>query len=665
MSSTWAPVSLPTAVPAVQRNSSAHFSSLFSREKVTMPRMTNCPRSTQFRRLALWLAAQLLSLPLLAADDLVISNFEGSTYGTWQASGTAFQKGPASGDLIRILEIENAPAGGVASSEIEGDGSVGTLTSPEFRIERPFISFLIAGGDYEIHNCLNLLVDGQIVKSATGWNSDHLIAQSWDVRPWSGKTARLQIIDEARGGWGHINVAQIIQTDRPSRPPVSKVPLYQETFRPQFHFTARQWTMDRLNPGMRQDGWLNDLNGLIYYEGEYHLFAQRWNKCWIHAVSKDLVHWTELQPAFWEEQLDSGVQSGTCVIDYKNSSGLATDPSRPPMIAFWSRNDNRSHCISYSLDRGRTWQHYEKNPILIYPERDPKVFWHQPTSRWVMFLYGETNGDRRYHIFTSTNLLSWRDEKHPIANSYECPDFFQLPLDGDQTKMKWILVRGDGKYSLGDFNGLEFKEQTAQFDSDAGPHFYATQSWENAPQGRRVQVAWMRDGKYPDMPFNQQVTFPRELTLRSTPEGPRLYRNPVSELESLHGSENHWTNRVLQHDRRLSLTPSGDLFRLQVELTLDPAATLTLNVRGTKLAFTAKSMRVANADAVALRAPLSTLDILIDRTSVETFANDGEASMSACFIPTESGLYIRSSNGTATIKKLRLIHLKSAWQQAP
>jgi sucrose-6-phosphate hydrolase SacC (GH32 family) len=127
---------------------------------------------------------------------------------------------------------------------------------------------------------------------------------------------------------------------------------------------------------MRQEGWLNDLNGLIYYRGEYHLFAQRWNKCWIHAVSTNLVHWTELEPAFCEEQLDSGVQSGTCVADTANTPGLGTDPQHPPLIAFWSRNDNRSHCISYSLDRGRTWQHYEKNPILVYPERDPKVFWH-------------------------------------------------------------------------------------------------------------------------------------------------------------------------------------------------------------------------------------------------------------------------------------------------
>jgi fructan beta-fructosidase len=603
------------------------------------------------------------SASLLGAGsaEVSISDFEGKDYGAWKATGTAFQKGPASGELLSRLEIENASGTGVASSEIEGDRPQGSLTSPPFKVERAYISFRIGGGGYERHTCLNLLVGGRIVRSATGWNSDRLVSASWDVRPWAGQEARIQIVDEASGSWGHLNVDHLVQTDRPERPPVTTQPLYQETHRPQFHFTARQWTMDRLHPGMRQEGWLNDLNGLIYHAGEYHLFAQRWNKCWIHAVSTNLVHWTELEPAFWEEQLDSGVQSGTCVVDTANTSGLSTDPKQPPLIAFWSRNDNSTHCISYSLDRGRIWEHYNKNPILVHPERDPKVLWHGPTARWVMFLYGEQNKERLYHIFTSTNLLSWRDEKHPIKNSYECPDFFQLPLDDDRTRMKWVLVRGDGKYSLGSFDGIEFKEETDQFECDAGPNFYATQTWENAPGGRRVQVAWMRDGVYPEMPFNQQITFPRELTLRTTPSGPRLFRRPIGELELLHASEQTWTHRTLNPGQSLPLAPAGDLFRLQAEVTLDESATLTLNVRGTKLTFTRQSMS-CSAKPVSLATALANLDVLIDRTSIETFANDGESSMSKCFLPAESGISLRASGGRVTVENLKLVRLKSAWK---
>ena len=290
-------------------------------------------RTTLFGGVVLLVA---LAARVQAADDIIIGDFEGADYGAWQATGPAFGPGPARGNLPRQLEVEDWHGEGIASSEREGDGPTGTLTSPPFKMARRYISFLIAGGNYEHNTCLNLIIGGKIVRSATGWNSDRLIPVTWDVSQWRGQMGQIQLVDQARGDWGHINVDQIIQTDQPEHPPVDTGPLYHEAHRPQFHFTARQWTVARLNPQRRQEGWLNDLNGLIYYEGEYHLFAQRWNKCWIHAVSRDLVHWTELEPAFWEEKLDSGVQSGTCVIDYANTSGLS--PSKaPPMVAFWSR----------------------------------------------------------------------------------------------------------------------------------------------------------------------------------------------------------------------------------------------------------------------------------------------------------------------------------------
>ena len=418
------------------------------------------------------LMAHLAFAGICAAQDVTIADFNAVTFAKWKATGTAFQKGPAIGDLLTKLEIENSAGAGVASSEIEGDEPMGALTSPEFTISRKYIAFRIGGGNYERDTCLNLLINGKVVRSATGWRSDRLAPMSLDVSRWKGQTAQIQIVDAASGDWGHLNVANIVQTDRPEQLPPSTGPLYGEALRPQFHFSARQWTMDRLNPGQREEGWINDLNGLIFYEGEYHLFAQRWAKCWLHAVSKDLIHWTELAPAFWEESLGSGVQSGTCVVDYQNTSGLSSDPATPAMIAFWSRFDNRAQCLSYSLDRGRNWKHYEKNPIMMVPERDPKVFWYAPGQHWVMMLYG----NQQYHIFTSKNLLEWKDERHPIGDSFECPDFFELPVDGDLNRKKWVLIQGNGNYSIGTFNGTEFKEETRRFACDVGPHFYATQS---------------------------------------------------------------------------------------------------------------------------------------------------------------------------------------------
>ncbi|MES2924792.1 MAG: glycoside hydrolase family 32 protein [Verrucomicrobiota bacterium] len=592
------------------------------------------------------------------ADEVAIGKFGTTDYGNWTVSGDAFKKGPVSGDLLKTLEIENSGTAPIASSEIDGDGPTGTLTSPSFKISRPYISFRIGGGDYEMHACLDLIVDGKTVKRATGRNSDRMTSTSWDVKEFMGKDAQIRIIDEAEGRWGHINVGQVIQTDTPEAMPVAKGVLYQESLRPQFHFTARQWVMDRLNPEQRQDGWLNDLNGLVYYEGEYHFFAQRWNKCWIHAVSKDLIHWTELEPAFWEEKLDSAVQSGTCVIDYNNSSGLSPDRKNPPMVAFWSRN-SPDHCISYSLDHGRTWKHYEKNPVLVFPERDPKVFWYGPGKHWVMMMYGSG----KYHIFTSANLLDWKNENNPINDAFECPDFFELPVVGKPGVKKWALIHADGRYSLGTFNGKKFKEETPRYLGDIGGHnFYATQTFDNTDKadGRRIQLAWMRGSDFKDMPFSQQVSFPCELTLHETKDGLRLFRQLIRELELLHKTGKKLTDRTLKSGEVVPLAASGDLFRVRAEVNIPEGAKLTFNLRGFPLILGSKTIE-AGTGPHSVQEQIKTVEILIDRASVESFVNHGEISSTRNFQPHEEGLSVKAEGGEVIIRSMTVHELESMW----
>lgn len=608
----------------------------------------------------------LLGLAIAAAGpdqpatppDVTIGEFEAADFAPWTAEGDAFSKGPARGSLPAELGIRGVRGVGVASSERDGDGPTGTLESPPFVINRRHLAFAIGGGRYERDACLDLVIDGKVVKSATGDNRDDLIPQSWDLARYRGKTARLRIVDRATGSWGHVNVDHVVLADAPERASVITQPLYRETFRPQFHFTARQWTVDRLNPQRREEGWINDLNGLVYHEGEYHLFAQRWNKCWLHAVSRDLVHWTELEPAFWEEALDVGVQSGSCVIDRDNASGLSPDPKNPAMVAFWSRNDNKSHGIAYSLDRGRTWKHGPRNPILVRPERDPMVFRHHPTNRWVMVLYGEG----AYHVFTSENLLDWRDEKSSIPNSFECPDLFELPVDGNPNDTRWVLVRGDGKYSTGRFDGKKFEAETEPIEGDGGPNFYATQTWGNVEtgDGRRIQCAWMAGGSYPDMPFNQQITFPRELTLRKTPAGIRLFRRPIREIASLRGAESVFPARTLKAGESLFASRRHDLFQVKMEVDVPEGATLSFAIRGVPLTL--------SHDAIACKAAprkvagaLRSVEILIDRTSIEAFANDGETSVSACFLPIDDDLKLTAEGGDVAIRSLVVHELRSAW----
>jgi fructan beta-fructosidase len=486
----------------------------------------------------------------------------------------------------------------------------------------------------------------------SGWKGliDHVAL--WN-RPLSGPE-----IERLSGGAAQVAARQKQYVDVPVRS--AQADLYREKHRPQFHFSARQFTVHKLNPGMREEGWMNDPNGLIHLQGEYHLFAQRWNKCWIHAVSTNLVHWTELAPAFWEDnRFGSGVQSGGSVFDRQNSSGLSPDPRTPPLVAFWSGNDNRSQCISYSLDKGRTWTKYARNPVLVHPERDPKVLWYEPGKHWVMVLYGASS----YFVFTSTNLLDWTEQKNSIPDCFECPDLFQLPVDGDRQHLKWVLVRGNGRYSIGNFDGSTFTSETSQQPCDAGPNFYATQSWGDieGQEGRRVQIAWMRGGQYPDMPFNQQMTFPCDLTLRTLAGSLRVFRRPAPEIKQLHRRQRTWEELALQAGTAQPLEVPGDALHILAEVNLPNQAELAFRLRGASVIVTDQSVACSSKTAL-LPGGTRTIEILLDRTSIETFANGGEVSLSACFLPSEDRLAVECTRGSASISSLQIFELESIWK---
>ena len=435
--------------------------------------------------------------------------------------------------------------------------------------------------------------------------------------------------------------------------------LYHEKYRPQFHFTARQWTVHLLNPGQQEEGWLNDPNGLIFVNGEYHLFAQRWAKCWIHAVSKDLIHWEEVLPAFWEDdRFGTGVQSGGAVYDIHNTSGLAHDAAHPAIVAFWSGFDNISQCLSFSLDNGRSWTKYAANPIFLHAERDPKVFWYEPTKTWFMVL--SCHGS--YEFFTSPNLLHWTSIDCVIPNSFECPDIFKLPVDGDFSNEKWVLVRGDGNYSIGSFDGKSFTEETVQYRSDEGPNFCATMSWgEIAHQpGREIQIAWMRGGEYPEMPFNQQMSFPCDLTLHRTTNGIRMYRKPIPEVEKLHLHAMTFDIAHLSPNQVIPLNVHGGLYHILAELHINAGATVAFDLHGTKVLLTGASV-ACSCSPVDVADGVQTLEILVDRTSIETFINNGQVSISACYLPKTDNIAVTCTAGTAVIEKLTVFPLRSIW----
>lgn len=436
--------------------------------------------------------------------------------------------------------------------------------------------------------------------------------------------------------------------------------LYAERHRPQFHFTARE-------------NWLNDPNGCVYDGHEYHLFFQHnpagltWgNMTWGHAVSPDLVHWRQLPHAI--EPYEGGtIYSGSAVVDAGNTSGFGPPGSSPLVAVFTHARKPYGQAVAFSLDHGGRWtlfeggRHVVPNQGLDEGERDPKVFWHSPTRRWVMVLWVR-KGQARF--FTSADLKAWAPAGDFSGDGfYECPDLFALPVEGSPNDKKWVLLDGAFRYWLGSFDGARFLPEAGPLKGDFGSHFYAAQTWANTG-ARVVQIGWMNGGLYPGMPFNQQMSFPCDLSLRPTPDGLRLCRLPVPEIESLRVDSASVTNRVLRNGDELQVGPRGDLFDLSAEVDLPPDGVFGIRLHELDIVCAGGFIRCLGKEAPLMAAgPAVSLRILVDRTSVEIFANQGRACMSFCFLPAEKDTGIRCYAGQrdVTVRSLVAHRLRSSW----
>lgn len=398
--------------------------------------------------------------------------------------------------------------------------------------------------------------------------------------------------------------------------------LYKEQNRPQFHFTTRR-------------GWSNDPNGLVYYEGQYHLFYQHnpyerdWgNLHWGHAVSKDLIHWEEMPVVLYPDSLGL-VFSGSAIIDYKNAAGFNKD-GIPAMIAFYTGAAAKQvQCLAWSLDNGRTFTKYDGNPIIDSKEkwqsgdtRDPKVFWHEPSGKWVMVLY-EKDGQS---IYNSDDLKKWTYKSH-TSGFYECPELFELPVDGDINTTKWVMCGAGGTYMIGEFDGERFIPEYGKFQYANA--IYAPQTYNDVPDGRRIQLSWGRVS-HPGMPFNSMITFPTELTLRSTPNGIRMYSFPIKELDLLQTKRGIWNNLSIAEANEI-MKPFSDEACLHIRTTMRYSHPVNggLKLDGQNLFSYDMTFNLVNG---VFYTPLDmtsmeiTVDILLDKTSVEVFIDDGALS---------------------------------------
>ena len=486
------------------------------------------------------------------------------------------------------------------------------------KIDKRYLNFPISGQTerkqmtFSVKGLPDLTVN---IRLASG-SADYWVFR--DVSELKGKTLTIRYNGEDAA------LKQIYQSDEIA----GQDSLYREQNRPQFHYTTRR-------------GWVNDPNGLVYYDGEYHLFYQHnpyereWeNMHWGHAVSRDLVHWQELPVVLCPDEHGT-IFSGSAVIDYENTSGFGSKKN-PPMVAIYtySHPDGQTQGIAYSLDKGRTFTKYEKNPVInstrkwdSHDTRDPKVFWYDPNKEWVMVL----NERKGHSIYTSENLKEWTYRSH-VTGFWECPELFELPVDGDPNNTKWVMYGASGTYMLGQFDGRTFTPEAGKYYYTKGS-IYAAQTYNNIPEadGRRIQLGWGRIS-HQGMPFNGMYLLPTELKLKTTKDGVRLISMPVKETEQLFHQVEKWSDLTADDaNRKLEAFSQSDCLRLRTTLKLTYATDAGLSLFGQRIIDYDMNGTQLNGVFYSPQDPTSmelTADIYIDRTSIEVFIDGGVYSYS-------------------------------------
>ena len=351
-----------------------------------------------------------------------------------------------------------------------------------------------------------------------------------------------------------------------------------EKFRPTYHFSPLY-------------GWMNDPNGMVYKDGEYHLFYQhnpygsKWgNMHWGHAISKDLINWEHRPDAITPDALGT-IFSGSAVVDTDNTAGFGAGA----IVAIYTQNSDRQvQSIAYSTDNGRSFTKYENNPVLTSDARDfrdPKVFWHKETQRWIMLLAV----GQEMQIFSSSNLKDWAFESSfgegqgAHGGVWECPDLFELPVDGTNEK-KWVLLcnlnpggpfgGSATQYFVGTFNGKEFVNESPSQTKwmDWGKDHYATVTWSDAPDNRRIAIAWMSNWQYandvPTSQYRSPNSVPRDLSLFTVDGETYLQSAPSPELLKLRDVSKKRSFKV-NGTRIIKDMIAGNEGAYEIELTIE------------------------------------------------------------------------------------------------
>jgi len=441
--------------------------------------------------------------------------------------------------------------------------------------------------------------------------------------------------------------------------------LYNEKYRPQYHFSAKK-------------NWINDPNGLVYYKGTYHLFYQHqpdvqgWGPmCWGHATSTDMLHWEEQEIAIYPTENYSS-WSGSGIVDKKNVSGLKDGEDDPILLFFTAHPTGQK--LSYSTDGGKTFKVYDKTVLpnkdsIVAEDRDPKVFWHEETQKWIMILYTESlsvSNLPSYGFFSSDNLLDWKYESE-VERCYECPDMVELPINGDKSNTKWVILCCNGDYLVGDFDGHKFTHCQELNISQRNYPNYASQTWSNMPDDRCVQIAWLICNTELNMPFKNQLTIPVELTLRQNGNKYELLKNPIKELETLREEVISISDVKLENSSNLFKEKIScySEYDMEIEFEYNPFARMYFSTPFGDICYishiNALEMNTKSELLYPDKNNIVKFRILADRSSLEIFGDEGRLYMCFDKIPETRDLSI-SSTHNVNIKSVKIYKLKSTWK---
>ncbi|HEX4229767.1 MAG TPA: glycoside hydrolase family 32 protein [Bryobacteraceae bacterium] len=490
---------------------------------------------------------------------------------------------------------------------------------------------------------------------------------------------------------------------------------YDQPYRPQYHFSPREH-------------WTNDPNGLVYFEGEYHLFFQynpfgdQWgHMTWGHAVSRDLVHWEQLPPAIRE---DGGIMifTGSSVVDEHNSSGLCAN-GKPCLVAIYTGHTPagpghaalQTQNIAVSNDRGGTWTKYAGNPVLnlhMADFRDPHVFWTGSTKQWTMAV--ALPNEHKVRFYGSKDLKHWAalSDFGPAGatdGQWECPQLIRLPVEDAPGETRWILKIGlnpgspqggsGEQYFVGRFDGQRFINDNPPAQTmwtDYGKDCYCALIFNDLPTGEHpVMMGWMDNWQYakdlPSSPWRGQMTFPRTLKLVKTPAGIRLQQTPVDKIRLLEseGASARHTGTMASVNSWLAKSDlkTARSYQLHAEIPLRTArevgwrilmsgshfTLIGYNVAGRKLFFDrsqsgltsfSKDFPDRTQAPLILTTPTLRLDVLVDRSSVEIFADGGLVASTNLVFPEAgaAGLEIYAKGGETGPISVELSRVQSIWK---